>query len=119
MLFGRIFIVCVVGIGVPLTRALMYALFFVSSVVLQIVYKEKKMSTKKCPQCAETVGADAVKCEFCGAELSTQEKSAVQDKLNRGKKTIGSLVNNLTSFENKGMFDPKIALLLSVEVISK
>ena len=27
MLFGRIFIVCVVGIGVPLTRALMYALF--------------------------------------------------------------------------------------------
>lgn len=72
------------------------------------------MSTKKCPQCAETVGADAFKCEFCGAELSTQEKSAVQDKLNRGKKTIGSLVNNLTSFENKGMFDPKIALLLSV-----
>ena len=36
------------------------------------------MSTKKCPQCAETVGADAFKCEFCGAELSTQEKSAVQ-----------------------------------------
>ena len=28
ILFGRIFIVCVVGIGVPLTRALMYALFF-------------------------------------------------------------------------------------------
>lgn len=34
MLFGRIFIVCVVGIGVPLTRALMYAPLFLSTIVL-------------------------------------------------------------------------------------
>ena len=72
------------------------------------------MSTKKCPQCAETVGADALKCEFCGAELSSQSNSAIQDKLNQGKKSIGALVSDLTSFENKGMFDPKIALFLSV-----
>lgn len=72
------------------------------------------MSTKKCPQCAETVGADALKCEFCGAELSSQSNSAIQDKLNQGKKSIGALVSDLTSFENKGIFDPKIALFICI-----
>ena len=33
--------------------------------------------TRKCPECAEMVPADAKKCRYCGASLVTADASAV------------------------------------------
>ncbi|WP_278938736.1 hypothetical protein [Pseudomonas helleri] len=34
-----------------------------------------KPSEKLCPQCAETIKSQAVKCRFCGSDLALEEKS--------------------------------------------
>lgn len=36
-----------------------------------------ELTEKLCPQCAETIKSQAVKCRFCGTDLTLQEKSNV------------------------------------------
>lgn len=72
------------------------------------------MSTKKCPQCAENINADAVKCEFCGADLPPAAEEAHEEKKRKEKTVPGSFVKKLFTLESEGMFSPVTALILSL-----
>ena len=71
------------------------------------------MNTKKCPQCAETINADAVKCEFCGAELPKEEKVPREEARQEKTARVG-FVQKLFTRESEGLFSPAKALILSL-----
>ncbi len=49
----------------------------VSDLVVSILGEVKKSprETRSCPDCAETVYSEAVKCRYCGAELAAGSKN--------------------------------------------
>ena len=55
------------------------------------------MGTKKCPQCAEEIREDAVKCRFCGSPvISPQWRSFALKYNNMNKQQRDKAWNNLT-----------------------